>query len=148
MGVLLGINRVNMKKTGLLISVILVLSIFVPVFAFAGKPAKAPRTLEKSVYIHCYKGHSKPDWVADKKPQKDDGHSDHYAVLGKGVVWKDDDLPLTVEVNRARDIVTHELGHGIGLADIYDCELETMYGYSTEGDIIKRDLYDGGIAGL
>ena len=44
--------------------------------------------------------------------------------------------------------MTHELGHGIGLADIYDCELETMYGYSTEGDIIKRDLYDGDIAGL
>ena len=53
MGVLLGIIRVNMKKTGLLISVILVLSIFVPVFAFAGKPVKAPRTLEKRVYIHC-----------------------------------------------------------------------------------------------
>ena len=245
-----------MKKTGVLISVILILGIFVPVFAFAGKPDKAPRTLEKRVYIHYKKGHGKPDWVADKKPPKDDDdHSDHYALLGKGVVWKDDDLPLTVVVNPTngfglesgfivgavedsigewdwytstelfydsvvvnyaasfdydspdgdneivfgdyeqdgviaicytwgyfggkpssrmivefdimldtdynwgdgelnpvlmdvQNIVTHELGHGIGLADIYYCELETMYGYSDYGDIVKRDLYDGDIAGL
>lgn len=245
-----------MKKTGVLISVILVLSIFVPVFAFAGKPDKAPRTLEKRVYIHYKEGHGKPDWVADKKlPKDDDDHSDHYALLGKGVVWKDDDLPLTVVVNPTngyglpsdfivgaveasigewdgytstelfndtvtiditasfnydspdyhneivfgdyaeegviaicytwgyfggkpssrmivefdimldtdynwgdadvdpllmdvQNIVTHELGHGIGLADIYYCELETMYGYSYEGDTEKRTLFEGDIAGL
>lgn len=244
-----------MKKTGVLISVILVLSIIVPVFAFAGKPDKAPRTLERKVFIHYKKGHAKPDWVADKKSPKDDGHSSHYALLGKGVVWKDGDLPLTVVVNPTieegvyyssfdiaveaslgewdshtltdlfsgsvttdydatfdydstdglneivfgdyeedgviaicytwgyfggkpssrmivefdimldtdftwgdgavddtmmdvQNIVTHELGHGIGLADIYDCDMETMYGYSGEGDTVKRDLYEGDIAGL
>ena len=243
-----------MKKTGVLISVILVLSIFVPVFAFAGKPAKEPRTLEKRVFIHYKKGHGKPDWVADKKSPEDDDHSDDYALIGKGVAWKDS-LPLTVVVNPTnsygldyafievaveasigewdwytstelfqdsvvvdttatfdydsidgsnnivfgdyeqdgviaicytwgyfggkpssrmivefdimldtdynwgdgaiddtimdvQNIVTHELGHGIGLADIYDCDLETMYGRSSEGDIVKRDLYDGDIAGL
>ncbi len=241
-----------MKKTGVLISVILVLSIIVPVFAFAGKPDKDPRTLEKKVFIHYKKGHAKPDWVADKKPPKDDGHSSHYALLGKGVVLKDG-MPLGVQVNPTnggvsdtfmegavdaalaewdgytstdlfadavvnydasfdydspdtfneivfgnwketgviaicytwgyfsgkpssrmivefdimldtdydwgdgeansllmdvQNIVTHELGHGIGLADIYDCVLETMYGYSGEGDIVKRDLYEGDIAGL
>jgi len=47
-----------------------------------------------------------------------------------------------------QNIVTHEVGHGIGLADIYDCNLETMYGYSHLSDIEKRDLYDGDIAGL
>lgn len=241
-----------MKKTGVIISVILVLSIFIPVFAFAGKPDKAPRTLEKKVFIHYKKGYGKPDWVADKKPPKDDGHSSHYALLGKGVAWKDG-MPLDVQVNPTnggvsdtfmegavdaalaewdgwtstdlfadakintdasfdydstdglneivfgnweepgviaicytwgyfggkpssreivefdimldtdydwgdgaldstlmdvQNIVTHEVGHGIGLADIYDCELETMYGYSHPGDIDKRGLYDGDIAGL
>ena len=242
-----------MKKTGVLISVILILSIFVPVFAFAGKPDKEPRTLEKRVFIHYKKGHGKPDWVADKKSPEDDGHSDDYALIGKGVAWKDG-MPLYVQVNPTngdglggafmegaveaalaewdgytstdlfadavinynasfdydtvdgkneivfgdyaeanviaicytwgyfggkpssreivefdimldtdynwgdgaiddtimdvQNIVTHELGHGIGLADIYDCDLETMYGRSSEGDIVKRDLYDGDIAGL
>lgn len=243
-----------MKKTGVLISVILVLSIFVPVFAFAGKPDKEPRTLEKRVFIHYKKGHGKPNWVADKKLPEDDGHSDDYALIGKGVAWKDS-LPLTVVVNPTnsygldyafievaveasigewdnhtstdlfdgsvvvnytasfdydspdtyneivfgnyeqegviaicytwgyfggkpssrrivefdimldtdyqwgdgeanlllmdvQNIVTHEVGHGIGLADIYDCELETMYGRSEYGDIVKRDLYEGDIAGL
>ncbi|NQT07986.1 matrixin family metalloprotease [Candidatus Bathyarchaeota archaeon] len=242
-----------MKKTGVLISVILVLSIFVPVFAFAGKPDKDPRILEKRVFIHYKKGHGKPDWVADKKPPKDDGHSDDYALLGKGVAWKDG-MPLYVQVNPTnggvggvfmegavdaaltewdshtstdlfadavvnedatfdynsidgfneivfgdyaesgviaicytwgyfsgkpssrrivefdimldtdytwgdgadvnsvlmdvQNIVTHELGHGLGLADIYDCNLETMYGYSGYDDIVKRDLFDGDIAGL
>jgi hypothetical protein len=242
-----------MKKIGVLISVILVLSILVPVLAYAGKPVKEPRTLEKKVFIHYKKGYGKPDWVADKKPPKDDGHDSHYALLGKGVVWKDD-MPLHVQVNPTNDdglgyafmegavdaalaewdgytstylfadavvnysatfdydstdgfneivfgdyaeanviaicytwgyfggkpstreivefdimldtdyewgngeansllmdvqnIVTHEVGHGIGLADIYDCDLETMYGYSDYGDIVKRDLYYGDIAGL
>lgn len=242
-----------MKKKGVLISVILILSIFVPVFAFAAKPGKDPRTLEKRVFIHYKRGHGKPDWVVDKKPPKDDGHSSHYALLGKGVAWKDG-MPLYVQVNPTngdgfdesfvegavdaalaewdshtstdlfadavvnydasfdydtidglneivfgdyseanviaicytwgyfggkpssrmivefdimldtdfewgdgeaysylmdvQNIVTHELGHGIGLADIYDCDLETMYGYSEEGDIVKRDLFDGDIAGL
>jgi predicted Zn-dependent protease len=47
-----------------------------------------------------------------------------------------------------QNIATHEIGYGIGLADIYDCDLETMYGYSGEGDIVKRDLYDGDITEL
>ena len=242
-----------MKKTGVLITAILILSIFVPVLAYAGKPDKDPRTLERKVFIHYKKGHAKPDWVADKKPPKDDGHDSHYALLGKGVLWKDG-MPLYVQVNPTngdgldeaflegavdsalaewdsytstdlfadavinydatfdpdstdgyneivfgdweesgviaicytwgyftgkpssrqivefdimldtdydwgdgeldsalmdvQNIVTHEVGHGIGLADIYDCELETMYGYSYEGDIEKRTLYDGDIAGL
>ena len=40
------------------------------------------------------------------------------------------------------NIATHELGHAIGLADIYDeaCSEVTMYGYSGDGEIKKRDL--------
>lgn len=49
-----------------------------------------------------------------------------------------------------QNIVTHELGHSAGMDDLYNaaCSLETMYGYSTEGEIIKRDLNLGDIKGI
>lgn len=49
-----------------------------------------------------------------------------------------------------QNIATHELGHGFGLADLYESNAseETMYGYSTEGEIKKRSLYSGDIAGI
>jgi hypothetical protein len=49
-----------------------------------------------------------------------------------------------------QNIATHELGHGIGLSDIYDsaCSEATMYGYSTEGETSKRTLAQPDIAGL
>lgn len=47
-----------------------------------------------------------------------------------------------------QNIGTHEFGHGAGLDDIYNCELETMYGFSYYGETIKRDLYAGDIAGI
>ena len=49
-----------------------------------------------------------------------------------------------------QNIATHEIGHGLGLADLYElnCAEETMYGYSTEGETKKRDLEAGDIAGL
>ena len=49
-----------------------------------------------------------------------------------------------------QNIATHELGHGIGLDDLYEdvCYMETMYGYSDYGEVIKRDLNTGDIAGL
>lgn len=48
------------------------------------------------------------------------------------------------------NIATHELGHSVGMGDLYNssCTAETMYGYSTEGDISKRDLNAGDIAGI
>ncbi|MDX1607881.1 MAG: matrixin family metalloprotease, partial [Candidatus Spechtbacterales bacterium] len=47
-------------------------------------------------------------------------------------------------------ISTHELGHAVGLADLYtsDCSEETMYGYATEGETKKRDLNSGDITGM
>lgn len=47
-------------------------------------------------------------------------------------------------------IATHEIGHGIGMGDMYSdtCNLETMYGYSNYGETIKRDLNGGDILGL
>jgi len=47
-------------------------------------------------------------------------------------------------------IATHELGHSVGLDDLYElsCDQETMYGYAGEGEINKRDLEAGDIAGV
>ncbi|MCK5628637.1 matrixin family metalloprotease [Candidatus Bathyarchaeota archaeon] len=49
-----------------------------------------------------------------------------------------------------QNIATHELGHGLGLADLYEDEWaqQTMYGYATEGETKKRTLDSGDIAGI
>jgi|SRR3989344_2390789 len=49
-----------------------------------------------------------------------------------------------------QNIAVHELGHGVGLADIYSttCSDVTMYGYSTEGETKKRSLETPDITGL
>lgn len=49
-----------------------------------------------------------------------------------------------------QNIATHELGHSAGMGDLYrtTCDLETMYGYSTEGETIKRDLELPDITGI
>ena len=49
-----------------------------------------------------------------------------------------------------QNIVTHELGHGLGLNDVYQTGAyrETMYGYATEGETIKRSLYIGDQTGI
>lgn len=49
-----------------------------------------------------------------------------------------------------QNIATHEIGHGAGLADLYDlcCAEETMYGYSEYGEVKKRDLNTGDISGI
>ena len=54
------------------------------------------------------------------------------------------------EVMDLQNIATHELGHGAGLADLYDtvCAEETMYGYSENGETKKRDLNAGDIIGI
>ena len=48
------------------------------------------------------------------------------------------------------NIVTHELGHSVGMADLYStsCAEETMFGYATEGEIKKRNLNTGDIKGV
>lgn len=47
------------------------------------------------------------------------------------------------------NIATHELGHDIGLDDLYNsCTEETMYGYSTWGETKKHDLNSGDVQGL
>jgi hypothetical protein len=47
------------------------------------------------------------------------------------------------------DIFAHEAGHSVGLADLYSsgCSAQTMYGYASYGETLKRDLADQDIAG-
>ena len=63
-------------------------------------------------------------------------------------VWGDATInPLVMDL---QNIATHELGHGVGLSDIYStqCSAVTMYGYSTEGETQKRTLEQPDITGL
>ncbi len=48
------------------------------------------------------------------------------------------------------NIATHELGHTLGMDDLYDlvCSAQTMYGYADYGEIIKRTLETGDINGI
>ena len=47
------------------------------------------------------------------------------------------------------NIVTHELGHSVGMGDLYNtCVEETMYGYSSNAETKKRDLNNGDIGGV
>lgn len=48
------------------------------------------------------------------------------------------------------NIATHELGHSVGLADLYNsvCGEETMYGYAQTGETQKRSLNTGDILGV
>jgi len=48
------------------------------------------------------------------------------------------------------NIATHELGHAVGLGDLYntECSEATMYGYASYGETKKRTLEAGDIAGV
>lgn len=48
------------------------------------------------------------------------------------------------------NIATHELGHSVGMGDLYElkCSFETMYGYASNGETNKRDLNVGDIEGI
>lgn len=48
------------------------------------------------------------------------------------------------------NIATHELGHSVGMADLYTlaCSEQTMYGYADNGENKKRTLESGDITGI
>lgn len=82
-----------------------------------------------------------------------------YTRVGKQIVefdmlfntrfsWGDATLnPLTMDLD---NIGTHEMGHAVGLADLYStsCAAVTMYGYSGYGETIKRTLEPPDVTGL
>lgn len=82
-----------------------------------------------------------------------------YTRVGKQIVEFDmlldtdftwGDASVNSSLMDLQNIATHELGHGVGLNDIYSsfCSEATMYGYSNYGDIIKRTLEPPDITGL
>ena len=67
-------------------------------------------------------------------------------VYNTGFVWGTDGNPYVMDV---QNIATHEVGHVVGLADLYELDYteQTMYGYSDYGELKKRDLLTGDILG-
>lgn len=64
--------------------------------------------------------------------------------------WTWGDAALDPKKMDLQNIATHEFGHGVGLADVYEktCSEVTMYGYSDYGEIQKRTLEQPDITGL
>jgi len=64
--------------------------------------------------------------------------------------WVWGDATVSSTVMDLQNIATHELGHGVGLGDVYDsaCSEVTMYGYSDYGETKKRTLEVPDITGL
>lgn len=60
------------------------------------------------------------------------------------------DATANASVMDLQNIATHELGHGVGLDDIYlsSCSAVTMYGYSDYGETQERTLEQPDINGL
>jgi hypothetical protein len=69
-------------------------------------------------------------------------------LFNTGFVWGD--ATMDPGVMDLENIATHELGHSVGLSDIYtsSCSTVTMYGYSGNGDVQKRTLEQPDITGL
>ena len=60
--------------------------------------------------------------------------------------WSDNGASGTMDFE---NISTHEIGHAVGMGHPSDsCTSETMYRYASYGEIIKRDLNTGDIAGI
>jgi hypothetical protein len=82
-----------------------------------------------------------------------------YTRIGKRIVEFDmllntdfawGDATVDPALMDLQNILVHELGHSVGLADIYTttCSTVTMYGYSTEGETSKRTIEQPDITGL
>jgi len=64
--------------------------------------------------------------------------------------WAWGDATVNPSVMDLQNIATHELGHGVGLGDVYEtaCSKVTMYGYSNYGETQKRTLEQPDTTGL
>ena len=67
-------------------------------------------------------------------------------VLNTGFTWGTEGVPEVMDI---QNITTHEVGHVVGLDDLYQdaYSKQTMYGYSDYGETTKRDLLAGDILG-
>lgn len=80
---------------------------------------------------------SDPHQIVEFDMEFDDGHYD----------WWIGSSPGKMDV---QNIATHELGHALGLDDLYGAAdaAKTMYGFATTGETQKRTLATGDIAGV
>jgi len=70
-------------------------------------------------------------------------------LLNTGSSWSWGDALVDPSLMDVENIVAHEIGHAAGMGHPDStCTLETMYAYSSEGEIIKRDLHDGDVQGI
>ncbi len=75
-------------------------------------------------------------------------------LVERDQVYDQDDFDWATDGNSTDmdldNIATHEVGHAFGLGDLFsnDCTTQTMYGYASEGQINKRSLEAGDIAGI
>lgn len=70
-------------------------------------------------------------------------------LLNTGSDWTWGDATVDNSLMDLENIVVHELGHAAGLGHPEStCTEESMYAYSTEGEVKKRDLNAGDVAGL
>lgn len=72
-------------------------------------------------------------------------------IMNKKFAWKwaNDTMCADTAAYDAENIMTHELGHWLGLNDHYDAAYvdATMYGYGAKGEVKKNTLTTGDIAG-
>ena len=79
--------------------------------------------------------------------------AENDTIMNKRYSWSWTPYSLTACVDSnfdAQDILTHEIGHWMGLQDAYDTAFvdNTMYGYGNLSEIKKDTLTTGDIAGL
>ena len=83
-----------------------------------------------------------------------DGPIDGRQLVEWDQVFDDVHFPWSITGDPAKmdfeNISTHEIGHATGLIDLYDpvCYQQTMYGYASFGQTLKRTLEKGDINGI
>jgi len=138
--------------------------------AYSGWGGVAPNLFAGGIAL-VSKGYNDLAWTADKRDGRNTIVWGNYptsgviavtilwyipnlAILEFDIVFDTDyawgDANIRPDVMDVQNIATHELGHGVGLDDLYEAPAyrETMYGYSAFEEIIKRDLYKGDRQGI
>lgn len=88
-----------------------------------------------------------------------DPETGYYLITDTDIVFNDllkwgvdpdGEGPKKIKAFDVQNIATHEIGHALGLGDLYDTiysEL-TMYGYGRKGETKKRSLENGDVLGM
>jgi hypothetical protein len=106
------------------------------------------RDYKNSIAIGAYSGSSSTIAVTSIWFTKRTGILEFDMLFNTYYRWGD--ATTNPSLMDLQNIATHELGHAVGLDDIYtaSCSYVTMYGYSNYGDISKRTLEQPDITGL